>query len=317
MEQTSDPQTLQVIQDFAWDHGSVTIHRRVLHGGLLPAVVESWYPNSDDSYGLMLEDDIELSPLFYAWSKMALLHYRYGREEDKLSQLFGISLYQQKSLELRPEGRHRFNPRTTFAAAGLPRLTTPYLSQIPCSWGAIYFPEHWREFHDYLSIRLSETHPRLTQDSVIVPSVRSNKWIRSWKKYFIELAFLRGYVMLYPNYDDYISLSTNHLEVGSHVRDMPTDAYVQKQKLFLLPLMTVPRHTHHSPPTTQLLDMPGKTLPAVDKLPVLDLLGLVTDGQTLLARGTAGLSELFGCEASDQHRDRIGVRDWLCLSSDE
>ncbi len=45
--------------------------------GLLPAVVESWYPNSNHSYGLLLEDDVELSPLFYAWIKMTILRYRW------------------------------------------------------------------------------------------------------------------------------------------------------------------------------------------------------------------------------------------------
>jgi hypothetical protein len=38
--------------------------------------VESWYPRSNDSYGLLLEDDVEVSPLFYAWIKLALLRYR-------------------------------------------------------------------------------------------------------------------------------------------------------------------------------------------------------------------------------------------------
>lgn len=76
VEQTAGPQTLRLIDDFAWPHGPVFVHRRVIHGGLLPAVVESWYPRSNDTYGLMLEDDVELSPLFYAWTKMALLHYR-------------------------------------------------------------------------------------------------------------------------------------------------------------------------------------------------------------------------------------------------
>lgn len=76
MEQSSDARTMQMIDEFEWNHGSLFVHRRVIHGGLLPAVVESWYPSSNDSYGLLLEDDVELSPLFYAWLKMTLLRYR-------------------------------------------------------------------------------------------------------------------------------------------------------------------------------------------------------------------------------------------------
>lgn len=76
LEQSSDAQTMQIVERFHWEHGSTTIHRRVILGGLLPAVVESWYPTSNHSYGLLLEDDVEVSPMFYAWAKMAILRYR-------------------------------------------------------------------------------------------------------------------------------------------------------------------------------------------------------------------------------------------------
>lgn len=77
MEQTADVETGRAVQIFQWGHGSVSTNRRVIHGGLLPAVVESWYPRTNDSYGLILEDDVEVSPLFYAWVKMSVLKYRY------------------------------------------------------------------------------------------------------------------------------------------------------------------------------------------------------------------------------------------------
>lgn len=79
MDQTSDPETVRIVQDFEWPHGDMVLHHRVIHGGLLSAVVESWYPNCNDSYGLLLEDDTELSPLSYAWVKMTLLHYKFVR----------------------------------------------------------------------------------------------------------------------------------------------------------------------------------------------------------------------------------------------
>ena len=237
---------------------------------------------------------------------------RYGRKADRSKQLFGISLYQQKNLELRPEGsRHRFAPRTTFSSVPNTHLNTPYLSQIPCSWGAIYFPAHWREFHDYLSARLSGSYSALSAEAVVAPGVRSNKWTRSWKKYFIEMAYLRGYVMLYPNFRDYISLSTNHLEVGSHVKDMPAEVYAQKRKLFLHPLMQRPLVTPGVPTSTGLLDLPDHEMPTWDKLPVLDLLGLMADEQTLVERGRKRSEELFGCQVEVD--GKFDVKAWLCL----
>jgi hypothetical protein len=76
MEDSADPITKQLAADLQWEHGTVFVHHRIAHGGLLTAVVESWYPRSNDSYGLLLEDDVEVSPLFYAWLKLALLRYR-------------------------------------------------------------------------------------------------------------------------------------------------------------------------------------------------------------------------------------------------
>lgn len=77
VEQDCDFETLRISQGYMWRHGSFFLHHRIVHGGLLPAVVESWYPRNNDTYGLLLEDDVELSPLFYAWVKMAILKYRF------------------------------------------------------------------------------------------------------------------------------------------------------------------------------------------------------------------------------------------------
>ncbi|KAG9312808.1 hypothetical protein JVU11DRAFT_6224 [Chiua virens] len=178
MDQKSDPETVRLVQHFEWLHGDVFLHHRVVHGGLLPAVVESWYPHCDDAYGLLLEDDTELSPMSYAWLKMTLLRYKYGTANPTSANLFGISLYQQKIIELRPPGRQPFNAHALFQSAALDPSTP---------WGALYFPAPWRDFHAYLVHRLAQPHTR------IVPGVRSNIWSKSWKKYFIELVYLRGY----------------------------------------------------------------------------------------------------------------------------
>jgi hypothetical protein len=107
IEQDCDQETLGIVRNFEWppsrlDLGSnaslngtktrtetqgrkqgsknnLYIHHRIVLGGLLPAVVESWYPKDPlHDYGLLLEDDVEVSPLFYAWVKMCVLKYRYA-----------------------------------------------------------------------------------------------------------------------------------------------------------------------------------------------------------------------------------------------
>lgn len=329
IEQTADSETLQLTSEYEWEHGDIYLHHRVVHAGLMTAVIESWYPRDNDSYAIMLEDDVELSPLFYAWIKLSLLQYRsvshvlclnfelkichrYGKAENRFPNLFGISLYQQKNLELHPDGRQMFDARRTFTAAGIPHPNTPYLSQIPCSWGALYFPEQWREFHSYLVERLASSAFPLSKH--VVPDVRSNRWTRSWKKYFIELVYLRGYVMLYPNYAGFASLSTNHLETGSHVKDMPPDAYIRKKKLFTVPLMPLPPAPVNDdalPPATGLLELPNARLPERHTLPVLDLLGTIVDLDTVSERGREQRTHLTGCGGLAARA--FDVRELLCL----
>jgi hypothetical protein len=315
MEQTADPTTRAFVGKLhsQWVHGPLSVRHRVVLGGLIPAIVESWYPASRDDYAIVLEDDIEVSPMFYAWAKMAVLRYRYGRgrRSELADRVFGISLYQPRNVELRPEGRQAWDPRAVFRQANVSHPTQVYLNQVPCSWGAVYFPEIWQEFHDFLILRLSAplyptpstttatskdpkdptpwnsnsrggARQRLSLNEYIVPDVRSNRWTRSWKRFFIDLVFLRGYLMVYPNYDDFVSFSTNHLERGSHV----SDTSAQKKAMFVVPLMG-------GSEGDKIVDgLPWGELPALEDMTVVDLMGYIVNPEELARIGEERRSAL-------------------------
>ena len=101
--------------------------------------------------------------------------------------------------------------------------------------------------------------------------------------------------MLYPNYDNFVSLSTNHLEVGSHVK-LRSKA---KRDLFLLPLMQLPRQRQDC----DLLDLPYSTLPPLDQLPVLNLTGSLTSAKAIVDTGKSRCDELTGCDNSPELYD--------------
>jgi hypothetical protein len=160
----------------------------------------------------------------------------------------------------------------------------PYATQIPCSWGAVYFPEHWREFHIYLTERIAKEEWK-GYYNITVPNSRSERWKKSWKKYFIELVYLRAYVMVYPNFEQFESFSTNHLEYGTHVK---TNGRTQsKLDQFSVPLMQ--RNT--------ILDqLPNRHLPTFDQLPIMDLWGSIKTLQELNRIGAYWHQHVSTCQ---------------------
>ncbi|CAG8530338.1 16815_t:CDS:2 [Cetraspora pellucida] len=296
IDRSADPVTLEYCKTFKWRHGKKEIRHRVVQGGLLPAIVESYYPADEDDYGIILEDDVEVSPFFYIWTKYSILKYKYGPKRSLSGRIFGVSFYNTKVNELHFKGRRPFDPRLALEGTDYPSQT-PYLSQVPCSWGAVFFPEIWREFHHYLTARLKDRDgPKL--QNITVPECRSNRWSRSWKRFLIELVYLRGYVMLYPNYDNFTSFSTNHAERGTHVHSKNSPI------VFGLPLMSE---------NNVMTGLPENRLPEFEKLPVMDLFGNVVSSEEIIRRGHSLHYKISKCPPNDSNEITYDPKDLLCV----
>ena len=205
MDAGADVETRRFVASYRWPHGPKSASVRAVHAGLAVAVAESWQPSSDDEYAVLLEDDIEVAPSFYSWLKYALLMYRHGDEAAKDPRLIGVSLYTPRLVEVaRP--RRRIDLHAELGGR-------PFFQQLPCSWGALFFPEAWRAFRDYLLHRMAQG-PAV---QVKIPGSVVDGWKGSWKKYLIELMYRRAQWMLYPNFRNQSSFSTNHLEAGEHI----------------------------------------------------------------------------------------------------
>lgn len=276
MDQTTDQVTQALSNNYKWKKGAKSVRHRIATTPKTPIFVESWYPASNDEYAIILNNDIELSPMFYIWAKYAILQYRYASFSD---QLFGVSLYSPQILETDPSGRRLFNASQTVQ-------DDAYMMQLPSYSGAVYFPEHWREFHDYITARMVDINGFEMQE-VIVPNLRSSEWERSWRKYFEELIYLRSYVMLYPTH----SLSTVHLELKKKaLREQFKDA---------ISLYTVPLYQQDF----------SMTLPPLDQLALFDLWGSPASMDELKERGLTLRAEISSCSLIDQQYDPT---DLLC-----
>ncbi|XP_026665082.2 uncharacterized protein LOC103719835 [Phoenix dactylifera] len=280
MDGKVDEATLKIVGSLEWAQGPKFIRRRIIQGGLIRAVSESFYPSSDDDFGLLLEDDIEVSPYYYLWIKYALLAYHYDPQVS-LPELSSISLYTPRLIEVVKE-RPKWNATEFFKNS---HPNTPYLHQLPCSWGAVFFPKHWREFYAYMNSRFTED---AKQNPVQIPKSRTNGWQASWKKFLIDMMYLRGYVSLYPNFPNQASFSTNHMEPGAHIR--AKDNVVKHVKVdFEVPLM--------KEDFTRLL--PAGKLPPASKLPVLNLFNQAVSLKGLKAAGAKLRQDVISCDEAE------------------
>ncbi|CAF1956246.1 unnamed protein product [Brassica oleracea var. botrytis] len=80
----------------------------------------------------------------------------------------------------------KWNPTEFFKQI---RLHTPYLHPLPCSRGAVFFPKQWREFYVYMNMRFTES---AKANLVQIPKSRTNGWQASWKKFLIDMMYLKS-----------------------------------------------------------------------------------------------------------------------------
>jgi hypothetical protein len=206
LEASSSKELVQFVYGYKWSYGYKSVMLRVQQGGLIRAVSESWFPASNNDYGLLLEDDIEVSPYAIIWIEKILLKILNAKSYDKARRIIGISLYQPKVTETNEMEFNRRKPfyirEITDELVSIGDRNVPFLFQTPCSWGALYFPDSWKIFLSYLQERIS-------MDNLIrIPYSYTTGWKVSWKKFLYEFMYIKGYFLVYPNFDG-VSMSLN------------------------------------------------------------------------------------------------------------
>ena len=233
LEASSSNQLISLVKNFRWQYGHKTVSKRIEQGGLIKSVSEAWFPASDSEYGLLLEDDLELSPYTIIWIEKMLSKVLSSPITSKSARIVGISLFQPTVTET---NKNELTRRKPFLIRNMTNELVgdqdmPFLFQTPCSWGALYFPNAWAAFLKYLQHRLT------ANNDVNIPDSYTNTWQSSWKKYLFEFMYFKGLFLVYPNFRGGYSLSTNHLEAGEHVSEKMNNSMSQK-KYYTVPLLT-------------------------------------------------------------------------------
>lgn len=126
----------RVARECSWKQGAKTIYTRRQPGGLYQQWMYTWDLDSPGDIAVILEDDLELSPAFYQWLKMA--RSKYGDDPE----VGGFTL--QRTVE-RPR---RPPPFVEKGAPLLPRRSDIHMFKyrLQGSWGFAPKRETWREF---------------------------------------------------------------------------------------------------------------------------------------------------------------------------
>lgn len=234
LEGESHPLVVEYANKFKWPHGPFTIVTSPQRIGLRQIVLDSWKPTTEKQFAMFFEDDIEVAPSYFKYILLVLKNYVFDSNGHRINtnkihqHLVGISLNTPRFHEtgLVPSD---WTPQSIIGA------TSQFLFQLPSSWGALYFPWIWREFLAYYSWR-----EKNLIDLDIIPLSSVNKWERSWKRFLIELIYMKGYVMIYPNLPRQHSFSTHHREPGEHTRAEAEDNLVDDLGTQILDYFTVP-----------------------------------------------------------------------------
>lgn len=241
-----DPPTSQFLQNFQWPPRSassptnvnqLTLRHRIHRRGdseeeSSVRFLESFWPaNPIFSHVLVLSPQVELSPHYFQYLRMAILEHRYSvRALSQASdqRLFGVSL-DLPTTNL--GGSEPFVPpsRLTSGLDGLgpssPPTTgpTPFLWQAPNSNAALVTGEKWAELHGFVSQLLEAQQGFQTTPDLLAEKAVSRDY-PAWMEHALRLCRARGYWSLYPSRDMAASLATVHGDLYQPPAEFEDDA---------------------------------------------------------------------------------------------
>lgn len=178
------------LEQYPWDFGEKRIRAFPERQGLRSHILQCGDLTNEFDAVVVLEDDLIVSPGFYAYAKQAVAFYR---DDDYVK---GISLY-----------THSINP-------GCSRLFTPaqnrydaFFMQFAQSWGQCWTKRMWSGFRSWYNLQSGP----LRSDGVI-PDYVAHWNDSSWLKYYIKYTAQTGGYYVYP----YVSLTSNNSDIGEH-----------------------------------------------------------------------------------------------------
>jgi len=206
---------ISIAKKFEWKFGAYEIFVHPSPQGLLAQWIGSWAPADDQEILLVLEDDTEVSPLYFQFlTRMIEKYYFNPLQFDP--QMYGFGLQRQNTII----GREQVEEPAKDISNELGGEVF-YKYQLVCTWGAVFFPQHWKEFLRWFVERRRERNfdPCLPNTASTLWYNTKGKSSRMWSIWFIRFAFEKGWYNMYLNLPDGSALVTNHREGGLNFKE--------------------------------------------------------------------------------------------------
>lgn len=200
IDKGDNAEVIETAESFIWEHGEKSVICRETNLGLKQHVLLCGdYTQTYDGV-IMLEDDLYVSPSFYAYASAAL---DFAEGQDTIG---GVSLY-----------NHLLNVHVREPFEAVRDDYDNWYFQFASSWGQAFCRAQWSGFREWL--RDNDGKPLAAFD---VPENVSSWSDKSWLKYYIKYLIETKKYFMYP----YVSLTTNFSEEGAHAREAVTDLQV-------------------------------------------------------------------------------------------
>ncbi|XP_038978751.1 uncharacterized protein LOC120109088 [Phoenix dactylifera] len=192
---------LDLVDGFSWPHGEKLVHYRTANVGLQAQWLEAWWPKSDDDFAFVVEDDLELSPLYYKFLKELILKYYYDRSNYS-PLIYGASLQRPRFVA----GKHGNK-------LWLDSETHLFLYQMVGTWGQLLFPRPWKEFRLWYDVHKAKGIKPILQ-GMVTTGWYKKMGDRIWTPWFIKYIHSRGYYNIYTHFLHERALSISYRDAG-------------------------------------------------------------------------------------------------------
>ncbi|KAK4356465.1 hypothetical protein RND71_025436 [Anisodus tanguticus] len=211
---------LDFVDGFSWKYGEKLVHYRTCNVGLQGQWLEAWWPSDYDEFAFIVEDDLELSPLYFRFLKSLIENYYYN-ESNFSPMIYGASLQ-----------RPRFVPGKHGNQMQIDDGTQLFLYQLVGTWGQLLFPRPWKEFRIWYDTHKAKgLKPYL--DGMVTTGWYKKMGERIWTPWFIKFIHARGYFNIYTNLLHERAFSVSHRDAGvNYGKSVGPDSVLVDDKSF-------------------------------------------------------------------------------------